>query len=196
MYWYGSFWIDGKFLPRPRGEWSTQHLADPVELIAGESTIRVSRFILNFERRVTHSRTRRPLLQRLWRRDPDGRRGAAEIPRPLQPRRFQPFRDRPQEWLPARFRLVVSPPPANTHRLIVGKLASPGSRSRAHLELRGNEIVPDELGDPPQPKQFKFSVLAIRETSNGGRGGLGRSDLTGSLANGGYSRTRPEPLWI
>lgn len=51
------------------------------------------------------------------------------------------------------------------------------------LELRGPSIVPDEIGDEPQPDRFAFGALGPHESNGGPR--LCQFGVSGSLALGG-----------
>ena len=184
---YAIWWINGRLLALPRGEWSTQHFANPVELIAGETTIRVTRFVIDFEREsltlerdelsfndygdATRTGGQEPLTFHVQfsREDTEG------------------FEIVLKNGFRQRFRLVVSPSPANTHRLIVlGESRGWDRRPMRIFDLRGSAVVPDEIGDPPQPEAFRFNGLATRQATEGGRESLGQVEVSGTLAKGGY----------
>ncbi len=181
----GVVWVARHSPPLPVGEVSTHDLPDPIELTAGGTTYRATRIhvhprhgLLTIEQNelafddygdatrvgATESRTLTADFVREW--------------------RLNTFAVLPDRRFDQQLRFVVTEHAPNTYRLIVLGKSRHGHESFDRiLDLRGPEIVPDELGDAPQPDHFHFTTLARRADEDRAR--LQGVSVSGSLAHGG-----------
>lgn len=173
-----AIWVQRRIAPLPTGELSSLHFPEPIELTISGSTVRVSRFVLNIDRRsltlerdelafndygdATRTGGEKPIvlavsLEREWIFD------RFEI---VPPRRFD-----------QRLRLAVVKGNPNNFRLII--LA--GTRLSRIIDLRPPEVIPDEFGDWPQADTFHFNSISYGSQRHN-YSGLG---VSGSLGKGG-----------
>ncbi len=173
-----AIWVQSRLAPLPSGELSSLHFPEPIELTVGGQPVRVSRFVLNIDRR-TLTLERDELAFNDY-GDATRTGGEKPIALPVSMERewiFDRFEIVPPRRFDQRLRLVAHKGNPNNFRLIIVS----GTRLSRIIDLRPPEVIPDEFGDWPQADTFQFKSMSYGPQRHD-YSGLG---VSGSLAKGG-----------